>query len=258
MKKMGLTHLGEFIEMSNRIEQKNVRIKGRDTIIGDGNTVNSNNNNHNHNHNHHHHHTSSKSNGGDDAMGIGFAALAAFITTVWFFVKNAELVYGDLKLGAIISVIPSLLALLIMLLTNGAENERLASSIYGIVTAALGFILSSYALGQLPQEILDFSHRTNSAWAFWHALDHTQENAEIGSLVCAVCAGGAVLLNFAMGIFVSIDALVDGQSGVLLRMLNPFRPSGGGIMSAIFLVAGAAFASGLVFEFIDSVRASFS
>ncbi|MGF7192204.1 hypothetical protein JOE11_005282 [Robbsia andropogonis] len=244
--------------MSDTNEQKNIRIKGSNNTIGNGNVVNSNNRKEETHIHSHHHHNSSQASGRDDAAGIGLGALAALVTTVWFFVKNAELVYQDLQLGSLFSIVPSLVALLIIMFVNRSDNKRIVAGVYGIVIGALGFVLSAYGQAQLPPDVLDFSHRAVNAWVFWKDLSHTQQNSVVGSLLGAIFVGGTVLFNCFMGIFVSIDALVDGNSGALLRLLNPFRPGRGGTASAVLLVISALFSSGIIFQFIDSLRASAS
>lgn len=229
------------------------RIEGNTNIVGNGNSIN-NNNRREERHTHHHHHgASSKSR--DDMTGLVLGASIASITIAWFFVKNAELIYRDLQLGAIVSILPSLLALLMPLFLRTSNTKHTISGIYGVAIGAIGFLISFHAQAQLPQDLLDFNHREVNAWVFWQQLDHDQQWVVIGSLLGSVCIGGALLFNCVMGTFVSIDTLFGGKWDTLQRTLNPFRPGRGGIVGAILLVTATLFSTNIYFQLIDSMRA---
>ena len=220
--------------MAYNNNRQNVRIRGNSNVVGNNNIVSSRLEEH------HHHHGGSSGGGSseDDAKGIGFGILAAVLVTSWLFVRHSEEVYFYIKLGALTSTVPFLVVIVLSLFQNTPESRQILATIFGFALSVLTFFLALYGQNSLDPSLLQFSQQTRDAWTFWKGLTEHGHNLVIGGLTGAICLGTAVFFSLLMGVFVLWHFLVDidVEDSILLRALNPFRPSRGGIFAAILLL----------------------
>ncbi|NKI72366.1 hypothetical protein GN109_23350 [Collimonas pratensis] len=229
--------------------KQTTRIKGNRNIVGNNNSVNSRHEEH---HYHYHQGASSKPNKSDDAAGAGIGVLFALATTCWFFVKNSDAVYFYLQLAACISCAPIIATWLLVIFGNDVDNKQTVAACYGVVIAFITFMLALYGQSQLDPALLLLSQNAKNGWEFWQRLSPYGQEVVIGSLISAICIGGAAFFNFLMGLFVTWDVIASDyyDSHVMSRILNPFRPKIGGVLIAFLTLIAAAFQFGFVFNFI--------
>lgn len=234
--------------MANDNNRQNIRVRGSSNVIGDNNTVNSRREEHHH---HHHHSGSSKSgSGGDDAAGAGFGILFAALVICWLFVRHAPEVYFYIKLGALVSAVPLLGVVAFAFSENTPDNKQITATVFGFTLSAATFFLAQYGQDSLDPQLLQFGQQARDAWTFWKGLTEHGRNVVVGNLTGAICLGATVFFSLLMGIFVlwHFVSNADVEDSSILRILNPFRPSRGGILAGLAILVAWAFESGFVFE----------
>lgn len=236
--------------MANDNNRQNIRVRGSSNVIGDNNTVNSRREEHHH---HHHHSGPSKSgssSGGDDAAGAGFGILFAALAICWLFVRHAPEVYFYIKLGALVSAVPLLGVVAFAFSENAPDNKQITATIFGFTLSAATFFLAQYGQDSLDPQLLQFGQQARDAWTFWKGLTEHGRNVVVENLTGAICLGATVFFSLLMGIFVlwHFVSNADVEDSSILRILNPFRPSRGGILAGLAILVAWAFESGFVFE----------
>lgn len=238
--------------MANDNNRQDIRIKGSGNVIGNNNTVSSRREEHHH---HHHHGGSSKSGSdGDDAAGAGFGILFAALVVCWFFVRQAPEIYFYIKLGALVSAVPLLGVVAFAFSENVPDNKQIAATIFGFALSAATFFLAQYGQDRLDPQLLLFGQQARDAWAFWQGLTEYGRNLVVGNLTGAICLGTTAFFSLLMGIFVLWHFVSDAdvEDSFILRLLNPFRPSRGGILAGLAILVAWAFETGFVFEVLKS------
>jgi len=237
--------------VANDNNRQSVRVRGNGNVVGSNNVVNSRREEHHH---HHHHHggTSKGGNSGDDATGIGFGILGAALVISWFFVRHAEDIYFYIKLGALISAAPFVVILFLAFFRNPFDNKQLVATVFGFTLSAITFFLAQYSQDSLDPRLIQFSQQARDALSFWKGLTEHGQYVVIGSLASAICLGATIFFSLLMGTFVLWHFLSDAdfEDSFLLRALNPFRPSRGGIFAIFLILTALAFESGFVFEIL--------
>jgi hypothetical protein len=232
--------------MANDNNRQDIRINGN--VVGNNNTVSSRREEHHH---HHPHGGSSKSgSGGDDVAGAGFGMLFAVLVVCWFFVRHAPEIYFYIKLGALVSAVPLLGVVAFAFSENAPDNRQITATIFGFALSVATYLLAQYGQDRLDPQLLQFGQQARDAWTFWKGLTEYGHNLVVGNLAGAICLGATAFFSLLMGIsilwhFVS-DA--DVEDSFLLRLLNPFRPSRGGILAGLAILVAWAFETGFVFE----------
>ncbi|MDR1530443.1 MAG: hypothetical protein LBS40_08660 [Burkholderiales bacterium] len=232
--------------MANDNNHQNIRVKGNGNIIGNNNTVNNRREEL-----HYHHGGSSKGgSGSDDAVGVGVGILFVVWAICWIFVRHAPEIYFYIKLGALVSAIPLLIGVVIFAFSRKAPDKRqIAATIFGFALSATTFFLAQYGQDRLDPQLLQFGQQARDALAFWKGLTEYDRNVVVENLIGVIGLGATVFFSFLMGIFVLWRFVygTDIEDSFILRILNPFRPSRGGIFACLCILIAWAFESGFVF-----------
>jgi hypothetical protein len=235
--------------MAKDYNRQGIQVKGDGNVIGNNNVLNSRREEH-----HHHHYESSSKGGrsGDDAAGVGFGILAAVLTISWLFVQYSAEVYFYIKLGAFVSAIPFFGIFALGIFWNSIDNKQLTAAVFGLVIAGATVLLAQYGQDGLDPGVVQFSQQAKGAWVFWQGLTEYGRNIVVGNLTGAICLGATAFFSLLMGVFVLWHFLADAdiEDSLVLRVLNPFRPSRGGIFAILLLVVAWAFESGFAFQLL--------
>lgn len=227
------------------------RIRGNGNVIGSGNVVQTLTQEH-----HHHHKTNNSTdpNKGDDVIG---AAVGLFIVAVgvgWLYVKNAEWVYHYIKLASLVAGLPSLITLAYLLINRSDEVRGTVAALYGVLLSSCVFGLAMYGQTMLDPRIIELSQQSSTPIQFWNGLNSYGHNIVVGCMVGAIFVGVAAIFALFMGVFIALYAFGDGdtEGNGFLRLVNPFRPVRGGIISGFALAFGWFFESGYALQIFSS------
>jgi hypothetical protein len=237
------------LSLTNDTNHQSMRIKGSGNVIGDNNNVDNRREEH---HNHYHNtYTSSRSgNGENDAASIVFVILFAVSVICWIFIRHATEIYFYIKFCALASVIPLLGVVVFSFLEDTLDSRKIATITFCFALSITAFFLAQYGQERIDPELLQLGQQTQGALAFWKGLTEYGRNIVIGNLFGAISLGATVFVSLFMGIFVLLNNVfsLDVENSSVLRILNPFRPSRGGVFASMTIIAAWVFESGFIFE----------
>lgn len=234
--------------MGNNRNQSRNHITGNNNILGDNNLVNSRTESHFHQHNHR---NSSPDTSENDAKAITGGLAVTLLVGVWMFVKHASEIYYYLHLALLISLVPFIAMTIAAFLNPPPERKHIVALFFGAALSATALFLIQNAQGQLDPELLSLSQNAKDAWSFWSGLTQYGRDLVIGNMFGAALIAVSLCFNFLMGWFVFFHYLQDNYfSELLVRMLAPFRPNRGGILSTLSLLIAWSFSSGTIFQLL--------
>ncbi|MCD4483756.1 hypothetical protein LQR31_04605 [Chromobacterium vaccinii] len=120
------------------------------------------------------------------------------------------------------------------------DNRSIAPVIFGFLLSIAGFFLAQYGQGRLDPQLIQFGQQAPDAWTFWKGLSVYGQYLVMGNLMGSICLGAGVFFSLLMGFFVLWHFLseTDKEDGFIFRILNPFRPSRGGVVSVLTITLG--------------------
>ena len=159
---------------------ENFEVKGGNNQFGDNNTQNNTTNNTTNNHN-----------GGNnnDSSGGFIGAAAGIAGLVLFFFNHIDQIYYYLNFLIFLSVIPSVSAFLILLLTTNVSKTDIIRLVSSTLLAISLYGLAIIARSHAPDIIIKVAHQAPSFLDFWKNLSEIGQKVAVTNFLSAIFIG---------------------------------------------------------------------
>ncbi|EKO3541434.1 hypothetical protein K0L52_003234 [Vibrio fluvialis] len=159
---------------------ENMTVNGGNNQFGDNNTQNNVTNNH-----HHHHNNGGQGSNGDELFPLAIGAVAGLAALIWWFFSHIDQVYYYLNILTLSSVVLSVAALLI-LIVSGAADKNDVFRFFGSAFFALGlFGLAMLSREHVPNDVIQLSQQTKFM-EFWRGLTEHGKDLVVSNFVAAI------------------------------------------------------------------------
>ncbi|WP_437616567.1 DUF2157 domain-containing protein [Erwinia sp. V71] len=194
--------------------------------------------------------------GNQDQSGVGaiaFAGVFVLLVVIWSLFANIDKIYSILKLVTITSPALSITGVFILSFRNEISRNDVIRVILSSGFAGALFLLNAFFKGQIPQDIVDLSYRTDSAWDFWNGLNEHGKNNSIAILVSSIFIALSAIINH----FISIrqflyslsDSTMTGFWYSMYKLTGLFRIRISGTLIIVLSVITTLALQGYIFHF---------